>query len=193
VLTALPEKEMSVQIPWSHGNPDSVDSGLADQRRRLDHEVHVLFNRRQEARDTMRTETWEAWLYTAKTAAQERLRLRRLFAAARLKQLPQTFQYCSHSPVEAVPEANHLTCCLGQRVDTCPILADTLRPLEGQFPSALLDEMQADLCVGHIVWETARIGHMLDGNEGYVQDVTDRMYWDRVAESLSQTDEGEEP
>lgn len=163
-----------------------LNSDEAHQRRRVAHAFHVLISQRQEQRGFG---NWESWLYAAKEAAAERKRLPRLFALEREKKLPTSFQHCSHSPTEALPKPNVLKCCLGQVVCECPILNDVIRPLDGQFPATMLDEIQADTCVGHILWESAKAGHGLDGNEGYVQDVTDRMFWDRMASSLSSGDE----
>ena len=142
----------------------------------------MRINQRQDARGRG---NFEHWLYQAKRAGEERRRLPRLFVRERQGKLAQWFQYWSFSRPEPIPE-NVLQCCLGERVSTCSILQDVLYPLHGAFPAQLLDAMQADICVGHVLWQSALRGYGLNSDGGYVQDTSDRLYWQRVGESLSE-------
>jgi hypothetical protein len=121
------------------------------------------------------------WMYEAKEASAEVPRLTLLFKMARCGELPKIHRQCSHSTPEPIPE-NHLTCCLGVRCDACP----QLLALDGiQAVPEVIDEAKAWTCVTHIISKGGDVAR-----EGYVLTTDDRMYWDRVYESMAM---GEEP
>jgi hypothetical protein len=157
-----------------------VEHDANRQRRDFDHAMHVNINQRQDAQRKSGSE-WEHWLYEAKGLAGEIRRLTRLFAQERTGQLPNTFKYCSLSPVEFVPE-NKLMCCLGTVPKACEILQQTLVGMDG-FPVEMIDAARAHICATHILTESAK--RMIDTSEGYVTDATDRAFWSRTYESMA--------
>lgn len=90
--------------------------------------------------------------------------------------LPQRHQQCSHSPVEKIE--NTLTCCLGVKCRECPYLL-ALEKAERMTPEQI-DVAKAWTCAAHIVSKGGDVAR-----EGYILTTGDRIYWDRVYESLS--------
>jgi hypothetical protein len=145
----------------------------------MSHEWHVAVNRHQ---DALRADgkTWERFMYEAKTMADEIPRMVMLFKQEREKALPQTHQQCSmQSPVPV--KDNHLSCCIGVKARECPHLL-ALEKMERSTPEDI-DTAKAWTCAAHIV---SQGGDVM--NEGYMLRVDDRMYWDSVYASLSQSE-----
>lgn len=142
----------------------------------LTQEWHVAINRHVDAEREAGRE-WPRFMYDAKTTADEVPRMVMLFKMERESSLPSTHQQCSRSPVEKVPD-NHLTCCLGTKTRECPHLL-ALEKIVRCTPEDI-DTAKAWTCASHILSKGGdRMG------EGYMLRVDDRMYWDRVYESLS--------
>jgi hypothetical protein len=128
-------------------------------------------------------------LYSFKSAMQTLPWLTRVIGMERQRTLPLVHQQCSHSPPEPIKE-EFLTCSFGKKLRECPILQRLRDSISDQQQNAYyrsieperVDELQAMTCVWHML-----MGHdgFVDWNEGAVQTVSDRMFWDRVYESLS--------
>jgi hypothetical protein len=147
------------------------------------------------------TDTLYAWKDLLHFLRNGRYRLQQAFEDA----LPQWHQQCSVSPVEPVPAHNRLRCILGQEVTTCPILTyftahwqaytqQRIRsgPHEGELihgdlqPGDLYQTM-TEICAWHMftaVYEAKKTGRFLDYTEGWMLDMTDRMFWERICDSL---------
>ncbi len=126
--------------------------------------------------------------------------------------LDKTHKPCSYSPTEPIKE-NRLKCCLGVDVTGCPILAslkatfDEQRQREcgslGKFydevPDSEMYHRMANTCAWHIykgVTQGSEGFHGIDTTEGHLMDVGDRMFWDRVYDSMragDPEDEGDAP
>lgn len=119
---------------------------------------------------------WASWMYEAKTAASEIVRLPLLFKMERENELPPVHRQCSHSASEPVPD-NHLTCCLGVKCRECPHLL-ALDSMEGTLEER--DTAKAWTCVTHIISKGGD-----PAKEGYILTTDDRMYWDRLHENLA--------
>ena len=145
--------------------------------RKAAHEWHVAINKHCHPSGGLLNH--QSWMYEAKTMHAEVPRLALLFSMERKGELPSTHRQCSHSPLEEVPD-NHLFCCLGKVCRECP----HLKALDlAEISEEEKDEAKAWTCAAHIVSE----GGDLAG-EGYILTVEDRMYWDRVYESMAQSD-----
>ena len=144
------------------------------------HEWHVAINTHADERRKA-GEDWPHFMYEAKSASQEVKRLKLLFRHERTGRLPSVHQQCSRTDPEALPGKNHLSCCLGVRCDECPHLA----ALDAaDISDDERDEAKAWTCVGHILMSGGdRAG------EGYLLTVDDRMFWNRVYESLGAEEE----
>lgn len=145
------------------------------------HEWHVAINAYA---DLMRRNgsEWPRFMYEAKTANREVRRLTLLFGKERQGGLPKEHQQCSRSQPQPVAD-NHLSCCLGVECRKCPHLA----ALEvAKLTPEQIDEAKAWTCVAHILMSGGDVV-----NEGYVLTVDDRMFWDRVYDSLANTGDDE--
>lgn len=141
------------------------------------HQWHVAINRHVWPADgPQRDHAAVRWMYEAKAAASEVPRLTLLHKMERCGELAKVHRQCSQSEGEAVPE-NHLTCCLGVKCRECPELL-ALDAMEAT-PEAI-DEAKAWTCAAHIITKGGDFA-----NEGYLLTVDDRMFWNRVYESLS--------
>lgn len=149
----------------------------------LSHEWHVAVNRHQDEQRKAGKEWGEArFMYDAKTMADEVPRMVMLFKQEREGALPKTHQQCSRQ--DPVPvKGNHLSCCKGVKTRECKHLL-ALDKIERCTP-ADVDTAKAWTCAAHIV---STGGDIM--NEGFLLRVDDRMYWDNVYDSLSQSDEG---
>lgn len=146
----------------------------------MSHEWHVAINRHHDGK--IGTPDWKRWMYEAMAMADEVPRMALVLGRERRGELTKTHKQCSMTPAVPVP-GNHLTCCLGVKCAECPELL-ALDKMERVTPEEI-DTAKAWTCAAHIVSEG---GDTM--NEGYLLDVSDRMYWDNVCESLSQGDEG---
>ena len=175
-----------------------------------DHQFHVWINRRQDERRAG-GETTEHDLYEWKAVLAEVGRLPYWLHAARTGTLRQVHQQCSHQAPETIPAPNRVICALGVDVIGCPIL----RGLYEHFASEIedrrrlpnpkarriyrdigltlddADPIAAKVCTWHIFTERQK-NPGIDTSEGYVQDASARMFWDRVYESLSRHDSDED-
>lgn len=133
-------------------------------------------------------------LYNFKSAMQTIPWLTRVIGMERKRALPLIHQQCSHSPPEPIKE-EFLTCSFGKKLRECPILQRLRESVFEQqkrhayyrsIEDERVDELQAMTCVWHML-----MGHdgFVDWNEGAVQTVSDRMFWDRVYQHLSTPDE----
>lgn len=152
------------------------------RRHEVDHRWHVAINKHSnECRKI--GEDWPRFMYEAKTASQESERLALLFAREREGKLCKVHRQCSHSAPEPV-EDNHLTCCLGKKCKECPHL---LALEKADLPPEEIDKAKAWTCVAHILQNGGDVA-----GEGYLMTVDDRMFWDRVYDSMSYTPEDDE-
>lgn len=145
----------------------------------LSHEWHVAINQHN---DNQRRDgkEWNRWMYEAKSMADEVPRMVMLFKREREGRLSQTHQQCSMQAPVPVPN-NHLSCCLGVRCSECPELL-ALEKIERCTPDDI-DAAKAWTCAAHIV---SKGGDPM--NEGYILDVSDRMFWDNVHANLAASD-----
>jgi hypothetical protein len=118
------------------------------------------------------------WMYEAKTAAGESERLPKLFERERLGMLSKVFRPCACCSNGKHVVDNHLTCCMGIECRKCPHLL-ALDACTDLTPEQI-DTMKSWTCIGHIL---SKGGDPM--NEGYILTVDDRMFWDRVFESLA--------
>lgn len=174
-----------------------------------DHLWHCWINRRQ---DQLREEakakgddpmkTWEKSLYEFKHLIDWLRYGHDRIASAFEKRLPKTHQQCSLSAVEEVSE-NVLKCCIGEVVVTCPILQSLREEVDKQrswkmpngeqfykdFTDADLYRLMSFTCGWHIYTKATGTptGHhfSIDTSEGYMLDVTDRMFWDRLYRNMA--------
>lgn len=157
----------------------------------LDHPWHVEINRHVAAHG------WDGvgWLYDAKNLAEEVPRMALILGMERRGELTQQHHQCSRDHDGTPVPDNHLTCCLGVECRKCPHLAlvdkVTTRRDYSVRPSVELpvtdeqrDVMKAWTCAAHIM----RSPESVDTSEGFLLTTDDRMYWDRVYESLSAGD-----
>lgn len=150
---------------------------MADEPQRLkypmNHEWHVAINKFTE--DKIGKGEWPRFMYEAKTMADEVPRMVVILRLEREGKLPQRHQQCSHSPVEKVAD-NHLTCCLGVKCRKCPHL---LALEKAAMKPEEIDVAKAWTCAAHIVSQGGDTA-----GEGYLLTVGDRLFWDRVYESM---------
>lgn len=145
----------------------------------MNHEWHVAINRHHYDKPGM--DNWKRWMYEAKAMADEVPRMALLLGRERRGELTKEHIQCSMTPAVPVP-SNHLTCCLGVKCAECKEL-QALDCMERVTPEDI-DTAKAWTCAAHIV---SKGGDTM--NEGYLLDVSDRMYWNKVYESLSQDEE----
>lgn len=152
-------------------------------QRDFEWQIHGNINQRQDAirAKNGNHDGWEGWLYESQRVQREIRYLPVLIGRERRGELPKTFKYCSHSPTEQLPVENKLMCCLGQELKACEILRDTFKDAES-FPSEMIDEAKAHVCVTHILTESAK--RLIDTSEGFVLDETDRQFWQRTYRSM---------
>ena len=177
----------------------------AELSRQADHIWHVWMNKYSTEQSK-----WPHSLYEFKSLLEFLQwgwkRLEQAFTA----NLPTEHQQCSLSPVEPIKE-NILKCCLGAECVKCDILLglkatfdderNRTRGVLGKFydqvPETEVYKRMANTCAWHIYTKTCGIVdegfHGVDTTEGHLMDTGDRMYWDRLYQSLSQTDDGERP
>jgi len=146
----------------------------------MSHEWHVAINLHHDGKAG--TADWKCWMYEAKAMADEVPRMALLLGKERRGELTTTHKQCSMTPAMPVPD-NHLKCCLGVKCAECPELL-ALDKMERVTPEEI-DLAKAWTCAAHVVSEGGDMA-----NEGYLLDVSDRMFWDNVHESLSHGDEG---
>ena len=114
--------------------------------------------------------------------------------------LPSTHRQCSMSYVEAVPSPE-LRCAIGKNVLDCEILSqlravvDEHRNKEQGFYADFTEEalyrLMSLTCAWHILKQAAGMqqGWRLDTSEGYMQDTSDRIFWERTYRSMAGGDE----
>lgn len=143
----------------------------------LSHEWHVAINKYNDGK--FGKDTYGKFMYEAKNLADEVPRLAILFKMERENKLPKIHKQCSMSAAEPIID-NHLKCCLGTKCAECPYLAgiDLAKITPEQKDTA-----KAWTCAAHII---SKGGDVM--GEGYIMTVDDRMYWDNVYSSLSQSD-----
>lgn len=147
------------------------------------HEWHCAINRFTEGKAG--TEEWPRFMYEAKTAAAEVPRLALLFKSEREDKLDKVFQPCSCCTEKKHVVDNHLTCCLGTECRKCPYL---LALDKAKLPAETRDWLKAWTCATHIIENGGD-----PANEGFILTVDDRMYWDRLHESLAASVSPQEP
>jgi hypothetical protein len=171
----------------------------AQRRSATDDVWHVWINRRQDERRA-RGEEWERSLYEFKGMLGELRRLPHWIKRARTGDLPTVHQHCSRSPVERIP-TNRLVCALGVDVTQCEILKslrstfdeERRRPYYGErIGEDEVDRVSAAVCCWHIFTSAIGDGPWIDTSEGYVQDESDRLFWQRTYELMAM-DGDEEP
>lgn len=150
---------------------------MSDFLKDSDYPWHGAINRHCDGQREAGKE-WPRFMYDAKHAAGEVSRLPLLFAREREGKLCKTFRLCSCCSEGKHIVDNHLTCCLGVECRKCPHLA-ALDKAEGMTPEQI-DQMKAWTCVAHIL---ANGGDRM--GEGFIITVDDRMFWDRVCQSLA--------
>lgn len=142
--------------------------------REIDHPWHCAIN--QHARDKAGDE-WPRFMYDGKTAAHEVPRMALLFAMERDGKLAKVFRPCACCSDGKHIVDNHLTCCLGTECRKCPHL---LALEKADLSPEQIDICKAWTCAAHIL---ANGGDVM--GEGFLVTVDDRMFWDRVCESLA--------
>lgn len=107
-------------------------------------------------------------------------------------------QQCSMSSPEPITN-NVLKCAFGTDVTKCEILASLretfndlrqreARGLIGRYyadvPDGEMYRIMANTCAWHMYTEPLKTGQFLDTSEGWLQDESDRRFWNRVYDSL---------
>lgn len=145
--------------------------------RDFQHRWHVVINRYTNGKIGA---DWPHFMYEAKSAADEVLRLPMLFAMERKGELAARHHQCSRDHEgQAVPD-NHLTCCLGVECRACPMLAAFDGP---ELSDEERDRAKAWTCVGHILSEGGD-----PAREGYILTTDDQMYYQNLYRNLAQAD-----
>jgi hypothetical protein len=147
---------------------------------------HRAINRHSEEQQKAGKE-WPRFMYDGKTAASEVPRMALVLGMEREGKLPKVFRPCSCCSEGKHIEDNHLTCCLGVKCRECPHLLALEKATE--LTPEQIDQCKAWTCAAHIL---ANGGDVM--GEGFLVTVDDRMFWDRVCESLASggPDEGPE-
>lgn len=146
----------------------------------LDHAWHVVLNDFNQSH-----KPWQYWMYEAKSAADEIVRLPLLFAMERTGKLPAIHHQCSHDVDGQSVADNHLSCALGVACRDCPFLKalDNVKATPEQ-----IDQIKAWTCVTHILNEQGKRPHEFDTSEGFVITEDDKLYWQNVYASMSGND-----
>lgn len=120
------------------------------------------------------------WMYEGKRAAEEHLRLVRLFKREHEYDLPKIHQQCSCSkPVDI--KDNFLTCAIGVRCSECP----HLKALEqSKMSQDEVYEAKSWTCISHIMHELGS-GKFIDTSMGYILTEDDKVFWNNVHQSMS--------
>lgn len=145
----------------------------------LNHEWHVSINKYSTAMREQDQE-WPRFMYAAKDMADEIPRLAMIFKREREGTLGNIHKQCSMSPEQEIVD-NHLTCAMGEKCASCPILK-SLETTERATPEEI-DLIKAWTCAAHILSSNTFY------DCGFVSSVGDQMYWDNVHRSLAMTDE----
>lgn len=140
----------------------------------IDHPWHCAIN--HHARE-QKAGAWPRFMYDAKTAAHEINRMALLFAMERNGKLPKIFRPCACCSEGKHIVDNHLTCCLGTECRKCPHL---LALEKAELTPEQIDICKSWTCATHILANGGDVA-----NEGFLTTVDDRMYWDRVGDSLA--------
>ena len=140
----------------------------------VNHQWHVAINRHC---DGNYGDDRPRFMYEAKSAAAEVPRLALLFQREREGKLDKVFQPCTCCTEKQHVVDNHLTCCLGVECRKCPHL---LALDKAEIPVEQRDWIKAWTCAAHILSEGGD-----PANEGFLLTVDDRMFWDRLHESLA--------
>jgi len=145
----------------------------------LNHEWHVSINRHS---DAMRKEgkDWPKFMYAAKDMADEVPRLAMIFKQEREGTLTKTHKQCSMQNEVPVID-NHLTCAMGKKCASCPILKSLEKTDRASGED--IDLIKAWTCASHI------ISSGMHYDCGFVQSVDDQIYWDNVHASLAMADQ----
>lgn len=180
-----------------------IQSLDAKQESNAEHIWHVWINKRQsELRAADPEHHHEHTLYEFKGLLQFLRYGHNSLKEAFEGKLREKHQQCSRQlPVPILN--NKLSCCLGKEVTTCNILLSLkatfeqehqrVYPFNGKkayesLPADALYILMSRTCGWHIYKEScgATEGwHGIDSSEGYLMDVSDRMFWDRVYRSMS--------
>ncbi len=135
--------------------------------------------------DKMGSNEWPRFMYDAMSMREESERLPKLFEMERLGRLRKVHVQCTCcAPEKQHIEDNHLTCCLGKKCRECPHL---LALNDADLTDEQRDQAKAWTCIAHI----AAAGPNVDTSEGMILTIDDRMYWDRLYESLAASDDAE--
>jgi hypothetical protein len=119
-------------------------------------------------------------------------------------QLRSTHRQCSRCESEPI-DNNKLSCAFGTDVTQCEILQsirttfDEKRNREcgvlGKHYSGVSDQdlyrVMANTCAWHMYTEPIKTGRFIDTSEGWLTDTSDRMFWQRVHESMAGSDPDE--
>lgn len=150
---------------------------------RLPHDMQHKWHTALNAANTNKS-NFRYWMYEAKRVADEVPRMIYWFKQERAGTMSQFHRQCSHSSVEPIPD-NHLTCCLGVACRDC----EHLKVVEqADLPPEQIDEIKAWTCAAHILTEVGAHPRQYDTSEGYIKTVGDRMFWERVYNSLASAD-----
>ena len=119
------------------------------------------------------------------------------------KRLPSSHQQCSRTEPEPIP-ASTLTCAVGKNVLECEILASLRAVVDehkamdrgyyADFTDADMYRLMSFTCAWHILKKSTRMQDGwggVDTSEGYMQDTSDRMFWERVYRSMGANDGGQ--
>lgn len=170
-MSEEPQKYHWPEMPLMDGNSHCID-----------HPWHVAINAQvEEERRSGRG--WPRFMYDAKHAAQELPRLALLFKKEREGTLAKTFRKCACCSEQKHIEENFLTCCKGVKTKECAFLIGLAK---AEIPEEQKDWIKAWTCMAHILSDGGDMA-----GEGFITTVDDRMFWDGVHESLTQSFGGE--
>lgn len=114
--------------------------------------------------------------------------------------LPSTHRQCSRTEPEEIPSST-LMCAIGKNVTECEILKqlratiDEHKAMPRGFYADFTDEgmyrLMSFTCAWHILKTATKMQDGwggVDTSEGYMQDTSDRMFWERVYRSMGASD-----
>lgn len=179
----------------------SLDAGVredrsAKSRADADHIWHVWLNSRNRTADAFDHSMYEfksmlAFLGYGADQIEE----------AYTGKLRTTHRQCSRCEPEKI-EGNKLSCALGKDVTECEILLsirDTFNSERDRecgvlgkhyanVPDREMFRVMANTCAWHMYTDPVRTGRFIDTSEGWLTDVSDRMFWSRVYDNMAQSD-----
>lgn len=178
----------------------NFDRPTDEQKRQADHLWHVWLN----SRNTVGS--FDHSMYEFKSMLDFLRYGHEQIAKAFTGGLTKTHQQCSRCQPEEVKD-NKLSCAFGTDVTKCQILVSIKSVFDaerervcgsiGKFYSSVPDSemyrVMANTCAWHMYTQPIKDKSHIDTSEGWLTDVSDRMFWDRIYQSMASGDPDEDP